>query len=123
MTSGLSYPTGVAIDAGGDVLVATGPDWTGTPRDTPSVVRVDLPTRAAPHGARVDTAAGLGYPRSLAFDADGALWVSTTYGLVAGYALPNVDPPGAARQIAGWAAATATSSTWSTTSPSTATAT
>jgi hypothetical protein len=103
--TGLSYPTGIAIDAAGTVYVASsGLDWTGTERDPPAIVTIDPTSGAVATALRFDTALGppsLGYPRSLAFDPAGQLWMTTTYGLLVGYALPAADPPVPFAVIAG----------------------
>lgn len=86
--AGLNYPTGLAIDDGGRVWIANSAlDWTGTPRGSASIVSIAAGASSVSTGFAFDTTA-LGYPRGLALDAAGNLWMTTTYGLVLGFSDP-----------------------------------
>ena len=90
VTAGLTYPTGLAIDATGAVWVTNSAlDWTGTPRETPNIAKIEPSGSAAATAFTYDHLA-LGYPLSIAIDPSQRLWVTTTYGLALGF-VPRDD--------------------------------
>ena len=84
ISDGLNYPTSLALDAASNLWVANSAlDWTGTPRGAPSL-RFFAPGAASPTGG-FDFPTSYGYPKRIAFDPAGRVWVSTTFGLVVAY--------------------------------------
>jgi sugar lactone lactonase YvrE len=68
-------------------------DWTGTPRGAPSIAAFDLDGAPVAGGFAFADTASFGYPKQLAFDAAGNLWMTTTFGLMLGYTLPAAPSP------------------------------
>ncbi len=86
---GLNYPTGIAIEPSGRVWIANSAlDWTGTPRGMASIATIAPDAASVTPGFSFETAT-FGYPRQLALDSGGNLWMTTTYGLVLGFADPG----------------------------------
>ena len=86
--SGLSYPIGIAIDNTGTAWVANSNlDWTGTPVGAPDIV--NIAPGASSVSSKFSFNLSYGYPKFMAFDASGNLWITTTYGLVVGYQNPG----------------------------------
>lgn len=84
--AGLNRPTGVTIGADGLVWVAnSGLLPNGVPTSKPpDIVALDPRTGIAVASLQLDYTV-YGYPKQLAFDRSGNLWVTTTFGFVLGY--------------------------------------
>jgi DNA-binding beta-propeller fold protein YncE len=86
---GLNRPTGIALSADGTLWVAnSGLLPNGTPSGTaPNIAAYasDATASAAPTQTITLDISTYGYPKQIAFDTAGNLWVSTTFGFVLGY--------------------------------------